>query len=214
MTHDSIGLGRGRSDPPADRAPRGPAGDPGPAGVPSGRRRRGRRCVALRARARRPVGHRPVPPGAAAPRRQAGRRGRPRRLRACATPAWPRRRPGRDPARHRLRGARCASRRPSVLAGRRASACRVVSVPSAGSGSRRSTRPTATRCCRRRSGPASRSRRPTTFGWERYVGDAGAVVGMERFGASAPAEKLFETFGFTADNVAAVARDVLGRVEA
>jgi transketolase len=48
-----------------------------------------------------------------------------------------------------------------------------------------------------------------TLGWERWVGDAGAVVGLDRFGASAPAERLFEEFGFTADNVAAVARDVL-----
>lgn len=47
------------------------------------------------------------------------------------------------------------------------------------------------------------------FGWERWVGDAGAVVGMERFGASAPAEQLFEKFGFTASNVADVTRGVL-----
>jgi transketolase len=38
-------------------------------------------------------------------------------------------------------------------------------------------------------------------GWWRYVGPKGAVVGMETFGASAPAKKLFEHFGFTADNV-------------
>ncbi len=53
-----------------------------------------------------------------------------------------------------------------------------------------------------------------TFGWERWVGDAGAVVGLERFGASAPAERLFEEFGFTADNVAAVAREVLASARA
>ncbi len=47
------------------------------------------------------------------------------------------------------------------------------------------------------------------FGWERWVGDAGAVIGMERFGASAPAEELFEAFGFTAANVVEVAREVL-----
>jgi transketolase len=50
------------------------------------------------------------------------------------------------------------------------------------------------------------------MGWERFVGDAGAVVGMTRFGASAPAGDLFEKFGFTPDNVASVAREVLGRV--
>jgi transketolase len=37
--------------------------------------------------------------------------------------------------------------------------------------------------------------------WWRYVGDAGAVVGMTGFGASAPAKALFEHFGFTVDNV-------------
>ena len=38
-------------------------------------------------------------------------------------------------------------------------------------------------------------------GWWRYVGGNGAVVGMDGFGASAPAKKLFEHFGFTPDNV-------------
>jgi transketolase len=50
------------------------------------------------------------------------------------------------------------------------------------------------------------------LGWERWVGEGGAVVGLDRFGASAPAERLFEEFGFTADHVAEVARGVLGRV--
>ena len=49
-----------------------------------------------------------------------------------------------------------------------------------------------------------------TDGWWRYVGTAGRVVGIDRFGASAPADKLFEHFGFTAANVAAVARETLG----
>jgi transketolase len=47
------------------------------------------------------------------------------------------------------------------------------------------------------------------FGWERWVGDAGTVIGMERFGASAPAAALFERFGFTPDRVADAARGVL-----
>jgi len=47
------------------------------------------------------------------------------------------------------------------------------------------------------------------FGWERYVGISGRVVGMDRFGASAPAEVLGEKFGFTAENVVRVAREVL-----
>jgi len=49
------------------------------------------------------------------------------------------------------------------------------------------------------------------FGWERWVGDHGQVIGMERFGASAPADRLFEEFGFTGQRVAEVARDVLAR---
>jgi transketolase len=48
------------------------------------------------------------------------------------------------------------------------------------------------------------------FGWERYVGPRGRVVGMPGFGASAPAEILAEKFGFTRENVVRVAREVLG----
>ena len=43
------------------------------------------------------------------------------------------------------------------------------------------------------------------FGWERYVGDCGKVVGIDHFGASAPAEVLYREFGLTAENVAAKA---------
>jgi transketolase len=46
-------------------------------------------------------------------------------------------------------------------------------------------------------------------GWEHYVGLDGAVVGLERFGASAPGRVVYEKLGFTAENVAAVAREVL-----
>ncbi len=42
-----------------------------------------------------------------------------------------------------------------------------------------------------------------TLGWERY---AGACVGLDRFGASAPGDTLMKEFGFTPENVAAVAR--------
>jgi transketolase len=44
------------------------------------------------------------------------------------------------------------------------------------------------------------------FGWERYVGREGAVVGMETFGASAPLKALQQEFGFTAENVVATAK--------
>jgi transketolase len=47
------------------------------------------------------------------------------------------------------------------------------------------------------------------LGWHRWVGDSGAVVAMEGFGASAPAKQLYQHFGFTGENVAAQARAVL-----
>ncbi|MBM4467225.1 MAG: transketolase [Chloroflexi bacterium] len=48
-------------------------------------------------------------------------------------------------------------------------------------------------------------------GWHRYVGDRGDVIGIERFGASAPYKVLWEKYGFTAENVAARAVEVLDR---
>jgi transketolase len=48
-----------------------------------------------------------------------------------------------------------------------------------------------------------------TLGWERWVGSDGAIVGLDHFGASAPAQTIFEKFGFTVDRVADVARRVL-----
>ncbi len=45
--------------------------------------------------------------------------------------------------------------------------------------------------------------------WRKYVGLEGAVVGIDRFGESAPAGELFKLFGFTAENVAAVVKSVL-----
>ena len=49
----------------------------------------------------------------------------------------------------------------------------------------------------------------STFGWERYVGDAGRVIGMKTFGASAPLKELQNKFGFEPDSVVAVARELL-----
>jgi transketolase len=49
------------------------------------------------------------------------------------------------------------------------------------------------------------------FGWERWLGDRGAFVGMEGFGASAPAAKLYDHFGITAAKVADAARKLLSR---
>jgi transketolase len=51
----------------------------------------------------------------------------------------------------------------------------------------------------------------STYGWERYVGERGEIVGMTRFGASAPYEELYRKFGITADGVAAAVRRALDR---
>jgi transketolase len=48
-----------------------------------------------------------------------------------------------------------------------------------------------------------------TFGWERWVGEGGASIGLDRFGASAPADVLFKEFGFTVENVVATAKRLL-----
>ena len=44
------------------------------------------------------------------------------------------------------------------------------------------------------------------MGWGKYLGSAGKFVGMSTFGASAPAEELYEHFGIPADKVAAAAK--------
>jgi transketolase len=49
----------------------------------------------------------------------------------------------------------------------------------------------------------------STFGWERYVGNSGHIIGMKTFGASAPLKELQRKFGFEPDRVAAVAKDLL-----
>ena len=46
-------------------------------------------------------------------------------------------------------------------------------------------------------------------GWWRYVGSSGRIIGMRTFGQSAPAEELFEHYGFTVDNVVRQARELL-----
>ena len=50
-----------------------------------------------------------------------------------------------------------------------------------------------------------------TFGWSQYVGPSGIVVGIRRFGASAPIKDLQKKFGFTTENVVAAARKALGK---
>ena len=51
----------------------------------------------------------------------------------------------------------------------------------------------------------------STFGWERYVGPSGRIIGMKTFGASAPLKELQRHFGFEPDHVAAAAKEVLDR---
>jgi transketolase len=53
----------------------------------------------------------------------------------------------------------------------------------------------------------------STMGWDRWVGDAGETIGMETFGASAPAGALYRHFGFTPEQVAMRAREVVSRVK-
>ena len=72
--------------------------------------------------------------------------------------------------------------------------------------------PTATRCCRRQSGPGSASRRASPWAGGEFVGDAGRSISLEHFGASADYKKLYEEFGITADSVAEAARDSLASV--
>ena len=48
-----------------------------------------------------------------------------------------------------------------------------------------------------------------SLGWDRWAGDRGAIIAIDHFGASAPAQTIFEKFGFTVDRVAEIARQVL-----
>jgi len=51
----------------------------------------------------------------------------------------------------------------------------------------------------------------STFGWERYAGSCGIILGMKSFGASAPLKDLLKRFGFTLEAVLAAAKHQLGR---
>jgi transketolase len=51
----------------------------------------------------------------------------------------------------------------------------------------------------------------SVFGWERYVGTKGKIIGMRTFGASAPIKALVKKFGFETENVVAAAKEVLGK---
>jgi transketolase len=49
----------------------------------------------------------------------------------------------------------------------------------------------------------------STLGWDRYVGDGGAVIGMHTFGASAPLKQLLTNFGFTPEHLSQVTRELV-----
>ncbi len=51
----------------------------------------------------------------------------------------------------------------------------------------------------------------STFGWERYVGCSGHIIGMKTFGASAPLKELQQKFGFEPERIMAAAKEQLGR---
>ena len=52
-----------------------------------------------------------------------------------------------------------------------------------------------------------------TLGWDRYVGPSGIIIGMHRFGASAPAKDVLKKFGFTTEAVADAARQTIARAK-
>jgi transketolase len=51
----------------------------------------------------------------------------------------------------------------------------------------------------------------SVFGWERYVGPKGKIIGMTTFGASAPLKDVLKKFGFLTERVVATAKEVLGK---
>jgi transketolase len=53
----------------------------------------------------------------------------------------------------------------------------------------------------------------STLGWEHWVGARGRVIGVNKFGASAPYKTLYEKYGLTVANIVAQAQQMLGFVE-
>src|SRR5512135_3671722 len=52
-----------------------------------------------------------------------------------------------------------------------------------------------------------------SFGWERYVGDLGRVIGVDRYGASAPYQVIFKEYGLTAEHVIREAQKLLEEIK-
>jgi transketolase len=51
----------------------------------------------------------------------------------------------------------------------------------------------------------------STFGWERYVGQSGRIIGMKTFGASAPLKELLRKYRFEPERVTQVVKELLGK---
>ncbi len=49
-----------------------------------------------------------------------------------------------------------------------------------------------------------------SLGWSHYIGDGGAIIGLDRYGASAPYQTIYQELGFTAENMVEKAKDLLG----
>ena len=93
--------------------------------------------------------------------------------------------PRADPHRHRVRAAARVRRGRGARNGGHPDARRLAAL--LGAVRARRTRSTGTRCCHRPSRSGSASKSASSLGWERWVGDEGAIIGLDHFGASAPA---------------------------
>jgi len=51
----------------------------------------------------------------------------------------------------------------------------------------------------------------SSFGWRQWAGDEGLMIGIDRYGASAPGEVNMQKFGFSAEHVTAAALKIMGR---
>ncbi len=196
-THDSIGVGEdGPTHQPIEHLASLRA-MPHMRVIRPGRRDRDRRGLAARARAhrraRRPRAHAPEAAGArphVATRRRA----------ACARGGYVLAdgeggAAGRDP--DRRRAPRCTTCSPRARRSRpRASRCASSPCPT-GTSSWRRTRATATRCCRPAVWRRVSLEAGATFGWSALVGDRGTALGLDRYGASAPAPVIAEHLGIT-----------------
>jgi transketolase len=198
--------GRGRPHPPAGGTPRRATCHPRPRRRTPRRRQRDRRLLAHHPRTHRPPGRpRPDPAEPARPRPRprhvrVGRRGGAGRIRAR------RRRPdaGRHPDRHRLRGPDRPGHPGPAHHRRHGRARRVDALPGMVAAQPLAYRDQVLP-------PEVRARVSIEAGigqsWRDIVGDAGRIVSLEHFGASADYQRLYRELGITPQAVAAAARD-------